>query len=310
MTRQKIQISKKPNKFFFSVLILSLLISCNNTVQNKITDSKDFNLPNIPVVITDKQEAYKYIALNYWNDFDFADSLAYRQTTKQIFIEFLNILQCVDLQTILQSVENMMQKAESNSIAYMRFADICEQYLYNANSPCRSDELYIPVLQSIIKTNIIAENDRTVAEYRLKMAMKNRTGSQAADFEYTLESGITCKLYDIKTEFVLLFINNPCCVACKEYIDQIQNSQLIQQLINENLLAVLAVYPDEDLDEWKKYQTQIPAKWINACDKKLTIKNDEIYDLRAIPTLYLLDKNKKVLLKDTFVKSVEKYFSL
>jgi hypothetical protein len=308
MIRQKIQIPNKRNKSIFTVLFLLASISCNNAVQNRTAGYEDFKLPDIPVVITDKQEAYRYVALNYWNDFNFADSLAYRQTTAQIFTGFLNMLQHVDLQTILQSMENIMQKAQSDSCGYVRFAGICEQYLYGANSPYRSDELYIPVLQSIINTNITDANYKTVAEYRLKMAMKNRIGNPAADFEYTLESGITCKLYDIKTEFVLLFINNPNCNACKEYIDRINNSQLIRQMIKEKLLAVLSVYPDSDLDEWKKYQSQIPSEWINAFDKKLAIRNDEIYDLRAIPVLYLLDSDKKVILKDTFIESVEKYF--
>jgi thioredoxin-related protein len=268
----------------------------------------DFALPNIPVIIVGEQESHKYIALNYWNDFNFADSTAYRQTTTQIFENFLTVLQYVDLQTILKSMETMMRKAESDSIAYKRFANICERYLYETNSPYRSDELYIPVLQSIINANIIAENYKIIAEYRLQMAMKNRIRNAAADFEYTLEAGTTHKLYDIKTDFVLLFINNPACNACKQYAERLQNSMLLQQLIKEKLLTVLAVYPDENLDEWKKYKTQMPADWINAYDKKLAIRNNEIYDLRAIPTLYLLNKDKRVLLKDTFVESVEKYF--
>jgi thioredoxin-related protein len=298
------------NKNFLFILFLSVFISCNNTKQHKADEPNDFILPDVPVVITDRLESYKYIATNYWNNFDFSDSSTYRQTTSYIFADFLSILQHVDLQTALQSMKIMMQKAETDSIAYKRFVDICEKYLYGANSPYRSDELYIPVLQSIIGTNIIDENYKIIAEYRLKMAMKNRIGNKAADFEYTLVSGITHKLYDIKTEFVLLFINNPGCNACKEYTERIQNSQLIQQLIKEKLLTVLAVYPDEDLTEWKKYQTQIPKNWINAYDKKLMIRSNEIYDLRAIPTLYLLDKDKNVLLKDTFVESVEKYLNL
>ncbi|MDR1197780.1 MAG: DUF5106 domain-containing protein [Prevotellaceae bacterium] len=304
---QKKQIPKQPNKKFFLVLFLSISISCNNATQNKIERASDFTLPNLPVVITDKQESHKYIALNYWNDFNFADSTAYRQSTNQIFENFLTVLQYVDLQTILKSVETMMLKAESDSTAYIRFVNICERYLYGANSPYRSDELYIPVLQSIINTDIIDENYKIIAGYRLQMAMKNRTGNAAADFEYTLETGTTHKLYDIKTDFVLLFINNPACNACKQYAEHIQNSMIIQQLLNEKRLTVLAVYPDEDMDEWKKYKAQMPVNWINAFDKKLAIRNGEIYDLRAIPTLYLLDKDKTVLLKDTFVASVEKY---
>ena len=38
-----------------------------------------------------------------------------------------------------------------------------------------------------------------------------------------------------------------------------------------------------------------------------SLKNDEIYDLKAIPTLYLLDKDKKVVLKDVTFNQVENY---
>jgi len=39
----------------------------------------------------------------------------------------------------------------------------------------------------------------------------------------------------------------------------------------------------------------------------VSLKNDEIYDLKAIPTLYLLDKDKKVVLKDVTFNQVENY---
>jgi hypothetical protein len=35
----------------------------------------------------------------------------------------------------------------------------------------------------------------------------------------------------------------------------------------------------------------------------------ELYDLKAMPTLYLLDKDKKVLLKDAPVEQVEQYLA-
>lgn len=42
----------------------------------------------------------------------------------------------------------------------------------------------------------------------------------------------------------------------------------------------------------------MPANWINGFDSNQEIANEELYDLKAMPTLYLLDKGKKVLLKD------------
>jgi len=68
----------------------------------------------------------------------------------------------------------------------------------------------------------------------------------------------------------------------------------------------LSVYPDEDLAIWKQNQSEIPSSWINSYDKGV-IKKQELYDLKAIPTLYLLDKSKMVLLKDVRFEDVEHF---
>ena len=72
-------------------------------------------------------------------------------------------------------------------------------------------------------------------------------------------------------------------------------------------LKILAVYPDEDKEEWERHLPDFPKEWINGYDKKLVIKEKNLYDLKAIPTLYLLDKDKKVLLKDATVAQIDQY---
>jgi hypothetical protein len=71
----------------------------------------------------------------------------------------------------------------------------------------------------------------------------------------------------------------------------------------------LALYPDSDLAAWDKHREQIPSAWINAYDKDQRITLDELYDLKAIPMLYLLDGQKKVLIRDGKVKQVEQLLS-
>lgn len=72
-----------------------------------------------------------------------------------------------------------------------------------------------------------------------------------------------------------------------------ESSFLINEFSKSNKLKILAVYPDEDLDAWKEHVSVMPKDWINSYDKRVSLKNDEIYDLKAIPTLYLLNKEKK-----------------
>ena len=40
--------------------------------------------------------------------------------------------------------------------------------------------------------------------------------------------------------------------------------------------------------------------WIIAYDAGARISKEELYDLKAIPSMYLLDRDKRVLAKDAF----------
>lgn len=126
---------------------------------------------------------------------------------------------------------------------------------------------------------------------------KEPVGHKALNFTYTLDSGAKGTLYQFPAEYTLLFINNPGCHACSEMIEGLKSSPVINGFIADKKLKVLSLYPDEELDEWKSTgaisRKNGPTDTIRSWSSK-----QNLYDLRAIPTLYLLDKNKTVLLKD------------
>ena len=68
-------------------------------------------------------------------------------------------------------------------------------------------------------------------------------------------------------------------------------------------LSVLAIYPDEDVDKWRR--TKYTEFMINAYDKGQTLTNEKLYDLKASPTLYLLDRDQRVILKDVNIEKIE-----
>ena len=87
----------------------------------------------------------------------------------------------------------------------------------------------------------------------------------------------------------------------------IKNAPIINQLLEQKRLTVLSIYPDEELDEWRKHLNEFPKEWVNGYDKTFAIKEQQLYDLKAIPTLYLLNKDKTVLLKDAPAQTIEEY---
>lgn len=169
---------------------------------------------------------------------------------------------------------------------------------------CENEEFYIPVLEAMVASPILSETEKIRPQARLELAQKNRVGTKALDFTYTLASGAQGTLYQIKSDYTLLFINNPGCHACTETIEALKSIPMVSELIKKKKLTILSLYPDEELDEWRKHRSEFPAEWINGYDKSFTIKTKNLYDLKAIPTLYLLDANKKVLLKDATTQAI------
>ena len=299
------------------LLSFMLIFSACNGQQSKKAETGDtkertFEMVSVPSVITKPEERAAYLITHYWDKFDFTDTALVHlpEITEQAASNYIDMMKYVPSATAASSIKNMMNKAAVDSTMFAYFAGLYEKYLYDPNSPMRDESLYIPVLEVILQAPVFDEVHKVRPAHLLEVALKNRIGEPATDFTYTLADGKKGTLYRVKADYLLLFFYNPDCHACKEITDQLAASPVVNAWIKDNKLKILAVYPDEDLDAWKNHISYMPASWINSYDSTVSLKNDEIYDLKAIPTLYLLDKDKKVILKDVTFNQIDNYLQL
>lgn len=257
-------------------------------------------LPAIAPAALAPEERVEWLRWHYWDNFDFADTaFLARADTLQLFEAYARYVQLLfSAPTDGAPMDSLMRRAAVSRPMLDYFAMLADRVLGDPNSPLRNDEFYIPVLRAQLSSPWYDEYERLAPEYRLSLASQNRIGQPANDFRYTLASGATGTLYGLRVEYVLLFINNPGCPMCREIREAISASPMLTELIEHGRLRLLALYPDENLDEWRAYREQIPASWINAYDDGCVLREKGLYDLSAIPSLYLLDAQKRVLVKD------------
>ena len=268
-------------------------------------------LPAIAPARLSPQEQRDYLRWHYWDRFDFADTLFVREAdTVQMVEAYARWVALIsDRPADAAPMDSLMRRASASRPMLDYFTMLAQQVIHDPNSPLRNDEFFIPVMQAVLASPYYDEYERIGPAYDLAMASQNRLGQRANDFRYTLASGATGTLYGVKAEYTLLFINNPGCHACTETIDALKNAPIINRLLGQKKLTVLSIYPDEELDEWRKHLNEFPKEWINGYDKKFAIKEQQLYDLKAIPTLYLLNKEKTVLLKDATAQAIEEYLT-
>lgn len=309
----------KTNLNILPILCFLLLWSCksgNASSQTKNEVSQDtiktFTLPAIPQIMVAPEQRAEFLVKHYWDNVNFADTnyIHHPEITEQAWVDYCDILNHVPLKTAQEAIRKTIDRTNVDKKVFVYITDLADKYLYDPNSPMRNEEFYIPVLEAMAASPVLEEIEKVRPKARLELAQKNRIGTKAINFTYTLASGAQGSLYQLNADYLLLFINNPGCHACTETIEGLKQAPIISQLIKEKKLIVLSIYPDEELDDWRKHLNEFPKEWINGYDKKFTIKEKQLYDLKAIPTLYLLNKEKTVLLKDATAQAIEEYLMI
>ncbi len=275
-----------------------------------------FILPEIPETITDNDKRAVYLVMHYWDRFDFTNSnlIERPEITEQAFVDYINILNYVSKDVADRSLRETVKRSEAESAMHSHFGNLFEKYFYDPNSPFRNEEYYIPVLSELIASDVLTDAEKSIYKFQYEMVMKNRIGEKANNFNYTLASGKTESLYNLQSEYTLLMFSNPGCPTCETVTKQLDSSQALNNALALNsaarkMLTILTLYPDKDIDLWLSHMAQMPQNWVHSYDKGMEITHKKLYDIKAIPTLYLLDKNKIVILKDTSIEAIESFFT-
>lgn len=308
------------------VLLLSGMASCAGRTVSTTTESlsdgptavlvgeqpvvtvREIYQPPLPPAHLEGEAQRLWLRDHFWDRFDFRDSTFVARLDSVALQEaYTFYLARVIGPNDAAAMARLMDSAAGCCPTLDCFSRLAERWLHDPNSPLRSDELYIPVLRARLQSPCLSEVEQARPAHQLRLALQNRVGEQANDFLYTLPSGAGHRLYDLRADYTLLFINNPGCPMCRDVQEALQSSPMLSQLIERGSLRVLMIYPDEDLETWRNHAAEVPASWINAYDKGCRMREELLYDLKAIPALYLLDHQKRVLLKDVVDVSLVEY---
>jgi hypothetical protein len=296
-------------KLALAIILIALCWGCAPK-QEKSAPAKSYRFCYMqPPIHVAEEHIPAYMRDHFWDKFDFADTL---WTTKADTMDMLKAFTSYIVGYVgpldQEPMRKLMQQASVSKKMFDYFVMLSERVLYDPNSPYRSDELYIAVLEAEIASSHYDKYEKMAPEYTLRIVSQNRLGHKANDFDYYTKSGRSSNLYSLKNDFVIIYINNPGCTMCREVTEALKQSQIISTLQSRGQLKILAIYPDENLDDWHKHYADIPSQWINGYDKGCLIERETLYNINAIPALYLLDREKTVLAKDsTNVGEIEFY---
>ncbi len=295
-------------------VLLSVLTGCGS--NRKAEEFKPLPFPEValPGILTEQQDAVEFIALNYWDGIT-DPSRSYPcdsalvsgvklEDVEQAFANWAYILDMLPRDKADKAVAKLYERAwaceqkDTSSNVFESFSDITYRYFYDPNSPVRNEDHYHVYVKKLASNPSVDNSLRGKYEFQARMTGLNRTGTIAADFRFSDRNGRMRTMHGVEAPFTLLFFSNPGCDACMNIINVLKGEPAISGMIASGNLAVLNIYIDEDIQAWRSYMPIYPKEWYNGFDPDFVLREDTIYNVRAIPSLYLLDRDKRVILKD------------
>ncbi len=302
------------NKINILLVIAILAAGCGQGRKADKFTALPFPDVTVPGMITDTRAAAEYMAMNLWNnitdpsrDYPCDSTLVSGVALKNVeqrFADWTAILDMLPRDKADKAVANLYDRAlacekeDSESNIFETFAYLAELYFYDPNSPVRNEDNYHFFVKRLASYEGLDPASRGKYEFYARNTGLNRAGTVAADFRFSDRNGRIRTLHGIKAPMTLLFFSNPGCEACMDIINVLKGNSAIAGKIASGELAVLNIYIDEDIQAWRDYMPIYPEQWYNGFDPDFILRNDTIYNIRAIPSLYLLDADKKVILKD------------
>ena len=284
------------NRYGLLIGLILLLASCRakpgtaETKERSYTDSSvvqqrvQFPFPEIPATLTEPEARKAWLLIHYWEQFDFADTTLVnnRDVTEQGCSGFVG-------QEHARQV--LTQTADS--------------YLFNSNSPFYNEGLYGMYLEALLGKLPQTDAMRSAYRFKLELVKRNNVGDKATDFTYYQPDGTrrTLATTSVKNDRLLLMFYDPECESCHEVLLQMAADTALAEAVRTGKLSVLAVYTEGNDEAWRKALPDMPEGWTVGTDRE-AVKTGALYDLKAMPSLYLLDGSKTVLLKDAAYEKI------
>lgn len=295
-------------KRLFVLLTFIILFSQALMAQEQTAPAAEkvtFPMVTVPDEITDPQARAKYLGEHFWDNVDFAT--ASEALVEQGLIDMASIFPLLNSETLISSMTALVKKAETSKAGLLMMLLLADKYLYGTASPLYNEAAYRGLLQSALISKALNKADKEPYQKQLVILEMNNEGSAAVDFDMQLVDGSKAKLSDIEAPVSILFFYAADNLDCKLQRFRLTQARLVNYLQRAGGIKIVAVCVEGDKAAWEKFRADSPKEWLHVFDASGKIKSENLYDLRTLPRLYLLDEQKTVLLKNTKADDIEQY---
>ncbi len=270
-----------------------------------------------PVTREDSVSNYQYYKKHYWDGIDFTDDRVIRTPFFLPKLErFFREVVSPAPDSIIRESDYLLLRARTSTEMYKFLLNwLTDEYINPKYMG--QDAVFVHLFEKYHSKGVsswLNEKQMTAISNRAYMLMSNLIGEQAANLEMVDTSGVPHSLYNLQAAYTIVVFWDPTCGHCQHEVPRLDSFYRAKwKDVGVKMYAVLSETKEQA--KWKEFINKNNLQsWINVYQTDEQKKAGEearkpsykqLYDVTQTPTLYLLDKDKRIIAKKLTIDQMD-----
>ncbi len=284
--------------------LLSSLIKAMKNV-----DVPEFTIPKETPKYDSLQWAhsYQFNKVHYFDNVDFSDSRLLRTPIIEGKINtYFDRVLIPHPDSIIPQAIALVEKSKTNKEVYQYVLSFLVNK-FQTSERMGMDGVFVALSEKYYLTGQAWWADQKLVDKiaeRVKALKPNLIGNSAPDLWLPNPYGKYFRLSELKSKITVVYFWDPECSHCKTVTPNLKKTY---DKFKSKGLEVYGVYTQGDQPKWMDYISKHDLNWINVWDPTFSSNFRNLYDIYATPVIYVLDANKKIVIKRVSVETLEQY---
>jgi peroxiredoxin len=245
-------------------------------------------------------DKWRYMKAHFFDNIDLTDVRLLRSPFLFERVDyFINKLQIQHPDTLSLAIDDLLDRMRPAEETFKYYLIHFLNY-YARSNIVGMDAVYVHIAEKYYAGGQAPWTN----EEQLKKIVENATelkplliGKIAPNITLQDRNGRSVSLYDIKSEYTVLYFWRFDCGHCKKTLPDMKAFHEKFKDKNVRIVSVCVKFTDEVPDCWKYIDENEIGDWMHLVDPYHRSKFATIYSVKTTPQLYVLDRNKEILTK-------------
>jgi len=255
-----------------------------------------------------RQKKYKFRQDHYFDNVDISDDrlLNTEALFNKVFF-YLNELIPQSIQSINANIDHVLSLMKPGSKNFKFYLDHI-MLEYASSDYIGMDAVYVHVVDNYYAEGLAPWVKKEDLDEMIEDVRKRKPillGKQAPKIDMELKDGTPIALYDVDAPVTILYLWQPSCSHCKASMPYMKSFWEKYKSTGLKIFSGCTKVGAKTADCWDYIEENGLGDWINTVDKDLSSRFVQKYMAEKTPKLFILDADKKIILKDFDASQLE-----